>query len=202
MGGQTVGRPAKTNVNDILTRAEALIDASGEAALSLRGLARALDLTAPSVLAHVGDLAALRDRLRVRAAAELAQAIEEEDDGIAGVMNAWRGYATDRPGRYALIAESPKALTSARMVQAVCLRLGDADRFRALAAISALHGLATLQAAGGLGTPASADAVAVRLLPPRQVDAWPANAPTATPPPPRAAPEGFRTPRLRLGGRS
>ncbi len=199
-----MARPPKTSLDQILQAAETLLDAPDAPDFSLRALARTLDLAAPSLLAHVGDFAALCDRLRVRAASALAVALAEDEDGAAGVMNAWRAFASEHPGRYALLAQAPAVLTSTAVVQAVSVRLRDADGVRTLAFISALHGLATLQAAGGLGTPWAADAVAIALLPARQAEAvaGPSMAPPASTRPPRSTPEGFRTPRLRLGGRS
>lgn len=196
-----MGRPAKTSLEHILDAAEATVDAEGPRGLGLRGLARALDLTAPSVMAHVGDLDRLKDRLRDRAQRSLADALSTGGEGPEALLNGWRGFVAEHPGRYALLAETPRALTEGPILRAVVAGLPHNDRTRALATIAGLHGLVTLEGAGGLGTPRAADAVAVAMLPARQADA-PSGTPTPVEPTrPRATPEAFRPPRLRLGGR-
>ena len=161
----------------VVAAAEALVDAGQgrDGDLSLAALAAGLDVRVPSLYKHVDGLEALRRLVAIRAKAELGTVMATaavgvaRDDAVIALARAYRGWAVEHPGRYALTQRPPLAgdaedeAVSARTVAVVVDVLagygltGDAaiDATRSLR--SAIHGFVTLEAAGGFGLPRDVD---------------------------------------------
>ena len=153
--------------DDVIAAALAIVDHDGLDALSLRAVADALDVQAPSLYSHVDGLTGLLDELSIAATAQFGEALRDSVVGVAGdeavtaFANAYRCWATEHPGRYALTlrpVDSPdkRAVgrsaieTMDRVLAAYGLTGAEATAAgRTLRA--ALHGFATLEAADALG---------------------------------------------------
>ena len=69
--------PSKTNPDQILETAIQILEADGREAISMRKLAEALDLKAPSLYRHYANKNALGQAIAARAAAQLHDALEK-----------------------------------------------------------------------------------------------------------------------------
>jgi AcrR family transcriptional regulator len=96
---------------DIVSAAAALLEESGnEDAVTLRGVARRVGVTAPAIYRHFADRAAILDAVVGEAfeelAATVAAAAHREDDASArvhAVCAAYLAFATERPYRYRVL---------------------------------------------------------------------------------------------------
>jgi AcrR family transcriptional regulator len=89
----------------------------GPSAISLRAIARELGVTAPSLHYHYRTLCDLIDELRAEALVELGDALEapqrgpladaEPQERLAGMLNAYRGWARANPNEFNLIFGPP-----------------------------------------------------------------------------------------------
>jgi AcrR family transcriptional regulator len=69
--------PSKTDPDQILETAIQILETDGREALSMRKLAEALDLKAPSLYRHYADKNALEQAIAARAATQLQDALEQ-----------------------------------------------------------------------------------------------------------------------------
>jgi AcrR family transcriptional regulator len=69
--------PSKTDPDQILEAAIQILETDGREALSMRKLAEALDLKAPSLYRHYADKNALEQAIAARAATQLQDALEQ-----------------------------------------------------------------------------------------------------------------------------
>jgi AcrR family transcriptional regulator len=159
----------------VVAAALEVVDEEGAEQLTLARVAARVGVRVPSLYKHVDGLAALRELAAVRATDDLADRLRSAalgrsgDDAVRHLMAAWRGFVREQPQRYALVpvrAPDPgTALDGAggRVVEVVVavLRGFDLDHDAAIHATrclrSALHGFATLEAAGGFGLPYDLD---------------------------------------------
>lgn len=146
----------------------ALADEIGFDQLSMGALAERLGVKAPSLYKHVTSQAELAHRIGILATIELGEAIRDAIQGLAGGdalaagAQAMRTYVKQHPGRYAagnaarptgpddpLSAATERVLASwAAMLHGY--RIDPGQEIHALRMLrSALHGFATLEAAGG-----------------------------------------------------
>lgn len=155
----------------------ALSDEVGLEQLTMGLLAERLGVKAPSLYKHVDNLADLTHRIAVLAMTELADAVRDATQGRAGsdaldaAAQAVRTFVKDHPGRYAagnaarvrgtddpLVAASDRVLASL----GAALRgyqLPPDQEVHALRTLrSAVHGFATLEAAGGFMIDTDVDA--------------------------------------------
>jgi AcrR family transcriptional regulator len=70
--------PAKTDPDQILSTAIQILESDGHEALSMRKLAEALDLKAPSLYRHYADRNALEQAIAARAAMQLHAKLEQD----------------------------------------------------------------------------------------------------------------------------
>jgi AcrR family transcriptional regulator len=155
----------------VVAAAARLADRDGLDQLTLARLAAELGVRAPSLYAHVGGLADLRDRVGALGVAELTEVLSEAATGRAGrealhaVAVAYRAYARMRPGVYAALQRAPagdedeRQAAAARLVGVLIAVLrgygleGD-DAVHAVRLLrSALHGFVSLESAGGFALP-------------------------------------------------
>ncbi len=148
-----------------MEQAGRLADEVGADRLTLAALAARLGVALPSLYKHVGGLEDLRRRIAVAATDELARVLGEAVAGrsgaeaVAALADAYRRYAREHPGGYALTQVAPAdeahraaAERAAQTVFAALRGYGlegeDAiDATRALRA--ALHGWVLLEQGGG-----------------------------------------------------
>lgn len=150
--------------DEIIEAGIALIDdAAGPATLTLRGIARAAGIAAPSIYPHFADLQTVTDAILERSFTELedrvADAIDDAPDPVAALLAGCAAYVQfgwDRRARYQLMfADSgfaPNAVNTFTRIETVvaqCVRRRRStstdphqDTFLLWVA---LHGIATLQ---------------------------------------------------------
>lgn len=145
-----------------------LIDEQGPSAVSLVAVADRVGVRQPSMYKHVDDVSHLRRLLALAVMTELRQRIEEAvlgragEDALRELMQAYRRYVVDRPGRYAMFPAAPLLdpllEPSGRRLMAViatvlerCGITGHRGLHAMRAIRAAAHGFASLEAAGGFG---------------------------------------------------
>ncbi len=159
----------------VVEEAAAVADEQGWSQLTLASVAARVGVRLPSLYKHIESLDALRLEVAALATRELAEAITGAAVGVSGrdalraVGTGYRGYATAHPGRYAATVRPPQSAEgahyrAAESIMAVVLAVlagygvtGDAAIDAARALRAALHGYATLEAAGGFGIPRDVD---------------------------------------------
>lgn len=180
-------RPGITRERVVET-AVAMIDRDGPAALSLASLAQTLGVRTPSLYNHVGGLDDLRGALRLEGLEALEQRLQRATvgrarrDALVALMQAYRAFAHEHPGLYALtLAPVGGAADSARDAQAAAAAAGRLvevvvsvlqgyalegdDALHATRALrSSLHGFVALESAGGFGLPLDLDVSFARLV--------------------------------------
>lgn len=159
----------------VVGAAVAVVDESGESALTLAAVAQRVGVKAPSLYKHVDGLPALRAAVAVASKAELATVLEDAATGRAGadavrtLARAYRQWALAYPGRYPMTVAAPvpgdgaDARQSQRLYDVVAAALrgyaldgaSEVDAIRSLRAV--LHGFVGLENAGGFGLPDDVD---------------------------------------------
>ncbi len=160
----------------VIEAAAKLVDEEGIDQLALGRLAERLGIRTPSLYNHIAGLPGLKHDLAIYSARELLDHLtratigKSRADAIVSLADAFRAYARETPGRYALILQAPdpsnqKLTTIAQqilgVVQAVLApyRLSEEDAIHAIRSLrSIVHGFVSLEAAGGFGMPVDLDA--------------------------------------------
>jgi len=129
--------------------ARGLLEAEGEAALSMRRLAAAMGMRAPSLYKHVPDKAALEVALIAAGLAEAGAAMDARRGSLAGLAAAYREWATAHPHLYLLMTERPlprERLPAGLEASAAAPLLEvTRDEHEARALWAAAHGLVALE---------------------------------------------------------
>lgn len=158
----------------VVDAAIAILDEDGPTALTLAAVAGRTGVATPSLYKHVPSLAELRRLIAIRVLDELAERLREAalgrsgDDALTGMMLAFRRYATEHPGRYALLPQTPQAdpdaaAAATRLVEVFLAVFrgygltGSAAIHATRAVRAAAHGFASLEVAGGFGLPEDLD---------------------------------------------
>lgn len=159
----------------VVQTAARLVDEEGVEQLSLGRLAERLGIRAPSLYNHVAGLPGLRHELAVYCARELLAHLTRATIGkaraeaILALADAYRAYARDYPGRYALTLQAPPAddvqmaAVAQELVEVVraILRpydLGDENTIHAIRSLrSIVQGFVSLEVAGGFAMPVNLD---------------------------------------------
>ncbi|GAA4904229.1 TetR/AcrR family transcriptional regulator [Stackebrandtia albiflava] len=143
--------------------------------MTLAAVAKLATVATPSLYKHVAGLPELRTLVGVRVMDELTERVTAAvlgHGGVAGLerfMRAYRSYVADHPRRYAAMPQRPSddprwAAASDRLVGVLFAQLdgcgltGSAAVDRARAIRAAVHGFATLEAAGGFQLAEDVDA--------------------------------------------
>jgi AcrR family transcriptional regulator len=153
-----------------------LVDRDGADALSLARLAADLGVAPPSLYKHVGGLDDLVRRVAVLTAERLGDALAESAvgrsgrDALVALAGAYRSFAGEHPGTYALAQTAPlfganeghvrAANRSIEVISAALVGYGVPEdaRIDAIRAVRAsLHGFVDLERRGGFGLPDSVD---------------------------------------------
>jgi len=160
----------------VVEAAVKLIDEEGIEQLSLGRLAERLGVRTPSLYNHVAGLSCLKHDLALYCLHDLLDRIlratvgKSRAEAIFALANAYRAYAREAPGRYALTVQAPDP--GDQEVQALAQQLVDVVRavlapYRlseevAIHAIrglrSIVHGFISLEVAGGFAMPVDLDA--------------------------------------------
>ena len=97
----------------VIDAAARLADADGVESVSLARVAAVLGVASPSLYSYVDGLAALRRELAVEASAQLGTALRraiadrEGVDALSEVAHAYRAFAHQHPGLYAMLHTTP-----------------------------------------------------------------------------------------------
>lgn len=168
-GGRALTRDA------VVDAAAALVDERGPDGLTLSELAKRLGVRSPSLYNHVDGVEGLQRELRLRALADLREALARAAlgrsgrDALAATCRAYRSFVAEHPGLFALTTrstEGPDAEVRAagadtvRIVLAVLRGYGldGDDAVHATRMLrSTLHGFAALESSGGFGLALSVD---------------------------------------------
>ncbi len=160
----------------VVEAAVKLIDEEGIEQLSLGRLAERLGVRTPSLYNHVAGLPGLKHDLTLYCLHDLLDLIlrstvgKSRAEAIFALANAYRAYAREAPGRYALTVQAPDP--GDQEVQALAQQLVDVVRavlapYRlseevAIHAIrglrSIVHGFISLEVAGGFAMPVDLEA--------------------------------------------
>lgn len=158
------------------------MDADPSTPLALAPLADRLGVKVPSLYKHVAGLPALQRELMLRAKRDLGTAMIEAavgrsgDDAVDAVAHAYRRWALQHPGQYALTSAAgdfsdPENVAASDRVLALILAImtgyslaGD-DALDAVRFVRAtLHGFVALETGGGFGMPLDVDRSFDRLV--------------------------------------
>ena len=146
---------------EIVQTARELLESEGPEALSMRRIADALGIKAPSLYKHLADKQALEAALTSDAFDEISRVFADAND-LAAIAAAYRGYATAHPHLYRLMTAGP--LDRERLEPGVEDRAGAAivaavgDEQRARAAWAFAHGMTILELDGRFPPGADLDA--------------------------------------------
>jgi AcrR family transcriptional regulator len=160
----------------VVEAAVKLIDEEGIEQLSLGRLAERLGVRTPSLYNHVAGLPGLKHDLTLYCLHDLLDLIlrstvgKSRVEAIFALADAYRAYAREAPGRYALTVQAPdpgdqevQALAQqlVDVVRAVLApyRLGEEVAIHAIRGLrSIVHGFISLEVAGGFAMPVDLDA--------------------------------------------
>ena len=158
--------PAKTDPGQILETAIHILETDGREALSMRKLADALDLKAPSLYRHYADRNTLEQAIAARAAAQLHDALEQAIRGLRSASKVlhqtartYCGFAKTHPELYDLMMTNftPASVSEGKNLWNLVLEVigritGNPDDTSAAVTLwSFLHGFVTLERSGLFG---------------------------------------------------
>ena len=159
----------------VVEAAARLVDEEGVEQLSLGRLAERLGIRTPSLYNHVAGLPGLRHELAVYCARDLLAQLtratigKARSEAILALADAYRAYAREYPGRYALTLQAPPAADTQMAAVAQELigvisailrpyNLGDEKTIHAIRSLrSIVHGFVSLEVAGGFAMPVNLD---------------------------------------------
>lgn len=180
--------PRKTtrlNTETVVQAAVRLINAEGPGALTLNRLADQLGIQTPSLYNHVDGMPGLMNELSVCNARMFADRLSEAAIGKSGedlfrsAAQAFRDHVKENPGLYLatlrasgtqpvvneMLERQEQRVLKIGLVMMASLGLQGEDAVHGLRAFrSAVHGFATLEAAGGFGLPQDCDESFSRLV--------------------------------------
>ncbi len=171
-----MSRRVGLNQASVVEAAVKLIDEEGIEQLSLGRLAERLGIRTPSLYNHVAGLSGLKHDLALYCLHDLLDRVlhatvgKARAEAIFALANAYRAYAGEAPGRYALTLQAPDpadqevqaiAQQIVDVIRAVLApyRLSEEDAIHAIRGLRSLvHGFISLEMAGGFGMPIDQDA--------------------------------------------
>ena len=171
-----MSRRAGLDKATIVEAAAKLVDEEGIEQLSLGRLAESLGVRTPSLYNHVAGLPGLKNDLALYCLRDVLNHLlratigKSRAEAIFAFANAYRAYARETPGRYALTLQAPdprdrELQAIAQQIIEVALailapyKLGEEEAIHAIRSLrSMVHGFISLEAAGGFGMPVDLDA--------------------------------------------
>jgi AcrR family transcriptional regulator len=166
----------------VVGEAERMVDEVGVDAMTMTALAERLGVRQPSLYKHVSSLENLRRSMSVRAKLELAEKLayaavgRSSSDALVAVAHAYRSWAKQHPGRYALVNRAGRRDDEEQLAAEAApvrvmfdilrgYRLPEADMIDATRMVrAALHGFVQLESSGGFGLPEDVDQSFGRLV--------------------------------------
>lgn len=160
----------------VVEAAAELVDEDGLEQLTPGRLAERLGIKTPSLYNHIAGLPGLRHDLALYCLRDLQDRVTRATIGKSGseailaLADAFRAYAKQTPGRYALTSQAPppgdeEVEAAARQVVEVVLavlvpfKLGEEDAIHAIRGLrSIVQGFISLEIAGGFGMPVDTEA--------------------------------------------
>ncbi len=154
--------PTKTTPNAILEVALQLLETGGADGLTMRSLAEALGIKAPSLYRHYADRATLEMALVAHGATQLHTLLEGIDAGtpetrLRQAADRYREFAHAYPALYALMMQpqatsgAPKTLWNTVLALTSAVTQRDDDTAAAVALWAFLHGFVSLEHQGAFG---------------------------------------------------
>lgn len=169
--------------SSVVEAAAGIADAQGLDALSLAAVAEQLKVRTPTLYHYVAGLPGLRREVALLSLREQAGILGKSvmgragNDALRAMANAFRAYILARPGRYVATVRSAQDTQDAELQAAqgavvdVVVRalsayaLSPSDTVHMVRMLrAAIHGFATMEAAGGFGLPEEVDETFRRLL--------------------------------------
>jgi AcrR family transcriptional regulator len=158
----------------VVLSAASLADEQGLDAVTLGALALRLGVRTPSLYNHIAGLSGLRCELALLGIRELSRRLARAalgtsgDDAVRSIALAYRAFAREHPGLYAASlrpdVRDPEQQEAGREVVDIALAVlapyglrGDAAIHAVRGLRSALHGFASLEAAGAFDLPLDRD---------------------------------------------
>lgn len=142
-----------TRREEILDAAESLLEAEGPAALTMRRVAEAMGIRAPSLYKHIAGKDDIEAGLQERALRNLTAVLSPAGSDLEEITATYRTWAKAHPGLYDLATRRPlrrdvipPEVEAAAAAPIVAAARGDEHRARALWALA--HGLIDLELAG------------------------------------------------------
>jgi AcrR family transcriptional regulator len=160
----------------VVEAAVKLVDEEGLEHLTLGRLAERLGVRTPSLYNHVAGLPGLKHGIALYSARDLLDCLrratigKSRSEAIFAFANAYRAYAREAPGRYALTLQAPRPgdrelQTIAQQLIEVALAilapywLSEENAIHAIRSLrSIVHGFVSLEGAGGFALPLDLDA--------------------------------------------
>ena len=142
------GHVPSGRLNEILLAALRILQDEGPEALTMRRLAGALGIQAPSLYKHVRDKGVLEGLLQQHAMAEFGRAVGAVGPDGHAVAAAYRRWALENPHLYELAVRGPVRAESGHelhVAAAPLLRAVGGDPDGALAFLGMAHGLVDLE---------------------------------------------------------
>ena len=154
--------PARTTPAEILEASLQLLESGGADALTMRSLAEALGIKAPSLYRHYADRAALEAALVAHGAGQLQAMLEGIGTGtpetrLCDAADRYRQFAHAHPALYAMMMQpqpssgAPKALWNTVLELSSAVTGSDDDTAAAVALWAFLHGFVSLERQGSFG---------------------------------------------------
>src|SRR6266852_1949761 len=175
-GKSRMSHRAGLDRSTVVEAAARLVDEEGIEQLTLGRLAERLGVRTPSLYNHVAGLPGLKHDLTLYCLHDVLDRIlratvgKSRAEAIFALATAYRAYARETPGRYALTLQAPDpgdqelqaiARQLVDVIRAVLApyRLSEEDAIHAIRGIRSLvHGFISLEVAGGFGLPVDLDA--------------------------------------------
>ena len=162
-GADGAGGPDVSRRDEVLDAAARILEDGGPEAVTMRRLAEALGVRAPSLYKHVRGKPEILAALQERALRGIAEALAPAGDDLAAMARAYRAWARANPRLYELSTRRP--LDRERLPPGVeeaaaapILRAAGGDRDAARALWGLAHGLVDLENAGRFPPDADVDA--------------------------------------------
>lgn len=164
------------NKAKVVEAAAKLIDGEGLEQLTPGRLAERLNVKTPSLYNHVAGLPGLRHDLALYCLRDLYDRVtratigKSGPDAVLALADAFRAYARQTPGRYALTSQAPPPgdpevqAAAAQVVEVVLavlapFKLSEEDAIHAIRGLrSIVQGFISLELAGGFGIPIDTEA--------------------------------------------
>src|SRR3984957_9056328 len=110
-------------IDEIIGTARLLLEKDGPSAISVRGIARQVGVTAPAIYRYYPSLDALMTALSESVISELCAAVESARDQSGGMAREFRGWALDHPASFRFALGLGECRTSGQTLMARLPRL-------------------------------------------------------------------------------